>query len=248
MSEDSTGLAGFLPTGPDGPATMSSREIAELVEKRHRDVLRDVRVMFEALELDARSFAHTYQDSQNRDQEEYLLPRELTLTLVSGYDVKLRKRVIDRWLELEKGARSRPLTAGEMFLQNAQAMVAIERKQAAIEGRVDKIEAAQILTSRPANAESISHVRQRIGKEFGLSAVTIDQVMRQTQLGPKPAGMVRNDKPEAEGSTYAVYWRKDVTNTFKLFASQCEQATATMWTHPLIEGRFRMAVGGRKAA
>lgn len=86
----------------NGPQTMSSREIAELVEKRHRDVTRDIRVMLEALELDARSFAHTYLDSQNREQEEFLLPRDLTMTLVTGYSIPLRKKVIDRLDELEQ--------------------------------------------------------------------------------------------------------------------------------------------------
>ena len=32
---------------------------------------------------------------------EFNLPKDLTLTLVAGYNVKLRKRIIDRWLELE---------------------------------------------------------------------------------------------------------------------------------------------------
>lgn len=241
MNENNSSGAGLLPAQSVNAPTMSSVEIAELTGKLHQHVRRDVETMCTALDVDASSFGHIYRDTRNREQEEYLLPKDLTLTLVSGYDVRLRKRIIDRWLELEGGRAGRPLSPAEMFLQNAQAMVAIERKQAAIESKVDKIEAAQtVLSHRPVNTEAITHIRKRIGKDFGLSAATIDHVMWQTPLGPKPAGMVKNDNPEADGATYAVYWRKDVTNTFKLFASQCEQATATMWTHPLVDGRFRM--------
>jgi len=108
MTEDSTGLAGFLPTGEGGPPTMSSREIAELCEKRHPDVMRDVRNMLEALHLGLSSFAHSYLNAQNKEQPEYRLPRDLTMTLVTGYSIPLRKRVIDRLDEIEGILRNRP--------------------------------------------------------------------------------------------------------------------------------------------
>lgn len=91
-------------TGGNADMTMSSREIAELTGKRHPDVRRDIRNMLEALQKDVSSFAHTYKDSAGRDQEEYRLDRELTLTLVSGYDIPLRHRVVMRVAELEQQA------------------------------------------------------------------------------------------------------------------------------------------------
>ena len=80
---------------------MSSREIAELTEKRHSDVKRDCEVMFQGLGIDVRKFAHIYLDTMNRQQTEYLLDEELTMTLVTGYSIVLRNRVIKRWHELE---------------------------------------------------------------------------------------------------------------------------------------------------
>lgn len=87
--------------GNSEPMTMTSREIAELTGKRHPDVRRDIRNMLEALKKDVSSFAHIYTDSAGREQEEYHLDRELTLTLVSGYDIPLRHRVVSRLAELE---------------------------------------------------------------------------------------------------------------------------------------------------
>lgn len=92
--------------------TMSSREIAELTEKRHADVKRDIMVMSEQLEIDVRKFAHTYFDSQNREQGEFLLDQDTTLCLVSGYSAKLRMAIIKRWKQLEEGFYI-PQTYGE---------------------------------------------------------------------------------------------------------------------------------------
>ena len=81
--------------------TMSTRVIADLTEKRHDHVKRDCEVMFTSLNLDASKFGGIYFDSMNRQQTEYLLDEELTMTLVTGYNVVLRNRVIKRWKELE---------------------------------------------------------------------------------------------------------------------------------------------------
>lgn len=84
-----------------GDLTMSSREIAELTGKRHGDVMRDTRQMLEALGEDQRRFASMYKDSYGREQSQYELNKELTLTLLLGYDVKARLKVVRRWQELE---------------------------------------------------------------------------------------------------------------------------------------------------
>jgi phage regulator Rha-like protein len=82
--------------------TMSSREIAELTGKEHYNVKRDIKIMFEGLKIDALNFEGTYIDASNRKQTEYRLDRELTLTLVSGYNIKLRNAIVKRWQELEE--------------------------------------------------------------------------------------------------------------------------------------------------
>ena len=46
--------------------TMSSREIAELCDKEHRNVLADIRTMCEQLNLDVLTFQHIYLDSMNK--------------------------------------------------------------------------------------------------------------------------------------------------------------------------------------
>lgn len=84
------------------PLTMSSRQIAEFTGKEHKNVKRDIKSMLDALELDVLSFERTYLDQCGREQTEYHLDEEMTLTLVTGYDVKRRMIVIQEWKRLKE--------------------------------------------------------------------------------------------------------------------------------------------------
>ena len=85
----------------DGSATMSSLDIAEITGKNHKDVMRDIREVLSQAEIDERRFALTYRDSSNRDQPCFNLPRRECDLVVSGYSVKYRLAIIDRWHHLE---------------------------------------------------------------------------------------------------------------------------------------------------
>lgn len=85
---------------------MSSREIADLLGKRHGDVIRDIRSMFEQLGDDA-NLRHVSEVKDSRGYTaEFLLDRYNTEILVTGYDVKRRASVINRWIELETKSSS----------------------------------------------------------------------------------------------------------------------------------------------
>jgi phage regulator Rha-like protein len=53
--------------------TMSSREIAELTGKAHKEVTRDIENVLSQAEIDERNFAHIYKDAKNRSYREYRL-------------------------------------------------------------------------------------------------------------------------------------------------------------------------------
>ncbi|WEK05770.1 MAG: phage regulatory protein/antirepressor Ant [Candidatus Devosia phytovorans] len=95
----------LLNTTASAVLTMTTREIAALVDKEHRNVLRDARTMLAALDLAEEGYAQFWADPQNGQKYvELALPRDLTMTLVTGYSIPLRKKVIDRLDELERGA------------------------------------------------------------------------------------------------------------------------------------------------
>lgn len=93
------------------PLTMSSVEIAELTGKKKSNVHRDIKVMLEQLSVDDSDLKHL--DSRGY-VDTYNLPKDLTITLVSGYNVKMRHAITKRWIELEeKQAPQLPQTFAE---------------------------------------------------------------------------------------------------------------------------------------
>ncbi|WP_184744138.1 MULTISPECIES: phage regulatory protein/antirepressor Ant [unclassified Pseudomonas] len=84
---------------------MSSREAADLTGKQHHHVVRDIKHNLAELNLDASKFGCIYLDASNRKQTEYLLPPDLVMTLLTGYSVPLRHRVVTRLHELESVSR-----------------------------------------------------------------------------------------------------------------------------------------------
>lgn len=221
--------------------TMSSREIAELTGKEHRNVRRDIEKMLSELGEDALKFEHIYRDSMNRDQAEYRLDRDLTETLLLGYSAPLRLKVIRRLREIEATlAAPRPMTTAEIVLQNAQALVDFERRQSAVEQRVDMIASMTSLTAKPQSTETKSEIKARINKQYGLPAWLIDEVLTSISYRPPVFAMVKNSHENAHGSSFAVYQIVDITKLFKRFVSECQRATATTATHPSITGRFKL--------
>ena len=87
---------------------MSSIEIAELTGKQHSNVLRDIRNMLlelyvkEDSELNPKEVQGVrFEYLENTMTKEIHLDKRHTLTLITGYSVKLRDAVIQRWQFLE---------------------------------------------------------------------------------------------------------------------------------------------------
>lgn len=236
------------------PLTMTSREIAELTGKEHKHVLRDIRVMLSQLSLSEEGYAHQWTDPQNGQSYPGLtLPKDLTITLVSGYSVVMRHRIVTRWQELEQQA-ARPMSQLEVIAASAQALVMIERQQQALmaaqqqhSASLAKLEATVAASSVwdhcPQNCEPITKIRGRMLKQYGLPAWVVDMVMRELPLSPKVHGMVRNGHEEANGNHYEVWAVADVTRTFRRFVGDCKQETPHFASHPDIDRRFHIKAG-----
>jgi phage regulator Rha-like protein len=232
--------------------TMSSREIGDLLDTRHDSVKRTIeRLADKDVVRFTPSVETSHEGAGSRAVEVYLVSERDSYVVVAQLSPEFTARLVDYWQE-HKGQPAQIPTTAEAFAQAFRMLADAEQRDARreqrlnlIDAKVERIETAQtVLSARPANSESIVHVRIRIWRLFGLSNGTIDAVMRQTPYAPKPAGMVRNEHADAEGATYAVYWQKDVTATFERFAQECIPVTQHFFTHPYIEGRFKLARKG----
>lgn len=86
---------------------MTTVEIAERTGKEHKHVLRDARLMLDALGVRSDQFWANVPDAYGRDRDALALPKRECLILVSGYSVELRAAIIDRWQELEQAQAPR---------------------------------------------------------------------------------------------------------------------------------------------
>ena len=107
--------------------TMSSREIAELTGKEHKNVKRDIESMLSDLKEDTLRFERIYFDTMNRQQTEYNLDRRHVDCLLTGYSAILRMKVIDRWQELEsKNVAKLPGN----YIEALEALIEAEKQKA----------------------------------------------------------------------------------------------------------------------
>ena len=93
--------------------TMSSREIAAMTDKQHKHVLDDVRKICFQLEIDSAEISAQYKDSSGKLNREFILDKRMALILVSGYNLKMRTAIIDRWQELENKTPAIPQNLGD---------------------------------------------------------------------------------------------------------------------------------------
>ncbi|MDY7565810.1 phage antirepressor KilAC domain-containing protein [Pseudomonas sp. RTC3] len=138
-------------TTSSNTVTMSSREIAELTGKQHKDVIRDVRAMRKALESDGADLRHLHEIKDGRDYTaEFRLDRLLTETLLTGYSIPLRYRVVTRLSELENVSRqvvTVPQTLPEALRLAADQAEHNLQLQAVIQKQAPKVEALNRLAN-----------------------------------------------------------------------------------------------------
>lgn len=162
----------------DSIKTMSSREIADLTNKRHDHVVRDIRSMLDSIE-DAPDLGNQF--NEEKDSRGYTacfhLDRELTMTLITGYSIALRHKVIQRWQELEQ---SKNTLALPNFEDPAEAAIAwalqYKEKQLALQQlkvAKPKVEFVDKYVDR-GNLRKITDV----AKELGVSSRTLCKWLR----------------------------------------------------------------------
>lgn len=123
------------------PQTMTSREIAELCDKRHDNVMRvcrELKAEGVCPQIEEAPYIHP---ANNQEYIEFVLNKRDSLVLVARLSPEFTGRVVDRWLELEASAAPRvPQTMAQALRLAAEQAEMIEQQQAQLEAAAPKVE------------------------------------------------------------------------------------------------------------
>lgn len=155
---------------------MSSVEISQLTKREHRNVLRDIRNLLEQGVTALNFEPSNYKDVTGRTLPCYYLTKKGCLILASGYDAKLREKIIDRWEELERQKQTGGFQVPQTFA-DALLLAAQQQKQLESLAEQNKLQSQQLKQAAPKveyydkalQSESVYNTTQ-IAKEFGWSA------------------------------------------------------------------------------
>ena len=159
--------------------TMSSREVAQLCDKDHRHVLRDIddlNATYEVMALPKIGQSNYIADN-GQSYRQYLLNKEQTIDLITGYRADIRIRINRRWQELEAQASAPVIPAtlsealrlaadqADLIDQQNERLALIEPKAAALDiidsamGSLNARDTAKTLGVQPQkfNAWCIAH-------------------------------------------------------------------------------------------
>lgn len=138
---------------PSVVSSMTSREVADLTGKNHKDVMRDCRNLISEYEklyenqpaqICALVKSGTYKDKNGTDQPCYELNKQASLDLVTGYSLPHRHAVNKRWMELEEAAArpalpdfTNPVEAARAWADAKEAELKAERERQAALAQIE---------------------------------------------------------------------------------------------------------------
>ncbi|EAO3792478.1 hypothetical protein EGE81_16300 [Salmonella enterica] len=176
---------------------MSSKEISKLTGKRHSDILRDIRSVLNELYADDYHNAKLrYEKNQlltivegivvNIDyrgmEGEYMLDRKHTDVLITGYSLKYRAAVIERWHELEMSVSSGALYGAypsipETFSEALRLAADLEEQRADLERKLSVARPKAILMDTICGTADELYGLNEAGRILGTSGAVLGALM-----------------------------------------------------------------------
>ncbi|WP_274725860.1 Rha family transcriptional regulator [Xenorhabdus bovienii] len=220
--------------------TMSSREIAKLTGKEHKNIIRDIWEMLNQLyqvQKDGSNLSHNKNQQvtlvdgviaiiDNRGYvSEFLLDRRHTEILITGYDVQRRAAVIDRWFALESGSAQPQLSEMEMIAAIASNAARNEKRISAVEQDVEQIKQGTI----PQGYQGYSYLQAT----YGLSNAKSKQLVMAWSV---PHKKVPHVAPGGQVTQMSVVLEASFETALHQMMKEAEQR-GSWWYHTKM-GRF----------
>lgn len=174
-------------TEHDGKAVVSSRDIARVFEKEHKNTLADIRrIIAVDDEFNRLNFQPVeYLDGKGEMRPEYLLTRDGFTILVMGYTgdkaMAFKKAYIAAFNEMERSLAPRNYKAALL------ALVAKEEEREALEAQNQVLKITADKYEGQTNTVGLYKTGE-IAKELGISAKRLNDFLRQSRVQYKPSG------------------------------------------------------------
>lgn len=149
--------------------TMSSREIADICNARHNDVVATIDRLFDKNLLRESRKSLRDEKTRGRPLKVYDLTKRDSLLVVSGYKDEVRAAIIDRWVELE----TQTLSPVELILKQAEQLVYQERRLKVIEDKQEHVDQRLEQLNPDTGYRTISAHGKIIGVKFPLNEAKI---------------------------------------------------------------------------
>lgn len=160
--------------------TITSREIAELTGREHKNVMRDIRVLLDQGVSQLNFEPSEYTNDRGKIYECYKLTKKGCLILASGYDAVLREKIINRWEELEVANQYKlPQTFAEALMLAAKQAEELELKEKALEAAKPKVEFYDTVTG---SSETIDMRTVATVLNMGVGRNKIFEILREEKV------------------------------------------------------------------
>lgn len=224
--------------------TMTSREIAELTGKQHSHVMRDIRALLEVLEqnpnLDFVCKLTAYTSITGQEYPQYEMDKDTCLTLLLGYDVAARFKVVKRWQELEATAAALPDFGNPAAA--ARAWADEYEKRLSLEAKVAE------------DAPKVAFYHDVTGSGSTVDMATVAKVLNRPKLGRNNLfAFLRGKKVlDRHNAPYQRYidlgWFRQVETKFQKPNGDWQIGIKTVVFQKGVEGIARLLDGGKEVA
>lgn len=216
-----------------GELRMSSREVAELTGKEHKNVLRDIRNMESSWEkvTGLKFELSEYVDPTGRKLPEYQLNKDETLYVATKYNDETRAKLIMRWkqlevenMELKSKLNSKTYTIPEDYAEALLRIVDHVRTEKELTNKI-KEDAPKVEYYTKVIASTDTVTATTIAKDYGMTAAKFNVLLHNLGVQFKQDGQwVLYQKYQNKGYT------KSETIPIQRFPGVLGSATSTKWT------------------
>ncbi|WP_054704649.1 phage regulatory protein/antirepressor Ant [Bacillus sp. JCM 19041] len=162
-----------------------STTIAEVFNKKHKDVLKAIRNLECSTQFSERNFAPTvYKDKFNRDQEMYLITQDGFAFLVMGFTGKDAARFKEEYINAFNQMKDKLLTVTQPSymindpVERARAWIKEQEEKQQLELRAAKYEEKADYVDQILKSTGTMLVTQ-IAADYGLSAVALNKILKE---------------------------------------------------------------------